>query len=239
MFRALSSPVAQTSKSAVSPISQSAERGRVGRVGLADGARVWEPAIQQTRRSALRPETRQSALRRGPGGAPASIVPVAQVSQPAVSPMSQSAERGRIERVGLAGGARVWEPAIQQTRRSALLGGPSAAPAPIFRPDAETCGHGIVPDVAGNARLLVIIPDPVVIGFGLPEGFFTHTQDFLGAARGELLPRFQYVAQQVVWHGPDDSVCVVGHNDPFVQQIPALVKVPHRVSDEVRDVGPA
>src|ERR1035441_5915329 len=55
--------VARTSKSAVSPISQSAERGRVERVGLADGARVWKPAIQQTRRSALRPRTWKSGLR--------------------------------------------------------------------------------------------------------------------------------------------------------------------------------
>ena len=46
--------VAQVSKPAVSPISKSAGRRNVGRVGLANGMRVWKPAIQQTGKSALR-----------------------------------------------------------------------------------------------------------------------------------------------------------------------------------------
>jgi len=41
-------PVPQVSKPAVSPISKSAARGNAGRIGLADGQRVWQPAIQQT-----------------------------------------------------------------------------------------------------------------------------------------------------------------------------------------------
>jgi predicted phosphoribosyltransferase len=47
--------VPPTSKSAVSPISKSAGRGRIVRVGLADGLRVWKPAIQQVWKPAVRP----------------------------------------------------------------------------------------------------------------------------------------------------------------------------------------
>jgi hypothetical protein len=45
--------VAQVSKPAVSPISKSAERRNVARVGWADGTQVWKPATQQTWKSAL------------------------------------------------------------------------------------------------------------------------------------------------------------------------------------------
>jgi hypothetical protein len=45
---------------------------------------------------------------------------VAQVSKPAVSPISKSAWRVDSEHVELAGGLRVWKPAIQQTWKSAL-----------------------------------------------------------------------------------------------------------------------
>jgi len=54
-----SADVAQVAKPAGrpsfgSPISKSAGRRNVGRVGLSDGTRVSKPAIRQTRRSALR-----------------------------------------------------------------------------------------------------------------------------------------------------------------------------------------
>jgi hypothetical protein len=151
---------------------------------------------------------------------------VAQVSKPAVSPISKSAG------LSMSCDLRIWKPAL---RRSA----PSTAPTPVFRSDAEAGCHGIVPDVAGNSHLLIIIPNPMIVGFRLPERFFAHAQNLLGAARGKLFPRFQNVAQQVIRHRPDDSVGVVGHYNPFMQQIPALMKVSHRVSDKISDVGPA
>ena len=151
---------------------------------------------------------------------------VAQVSKPAVSPISKSA------RLSMLCNLPVWKPAL---RRST----PSAAPTPVLRSGAEAGYHGIVPDVAGNSRLLIIIPNPVIVGFRLPERLFAHAQNLLGAARGELFPRFQNVAQQIVRHRPDDGVGVVGHYNPFMQQIPALMKVSHRVSDKTSDVGPA
>src|ERR1700689_4753092 len=51
------------------------------------------------------------------------LAPVAQVSKPAVSPISKSAGRDNFKRDGLADGARVWKPAIQQTWKSALPAG--------------------------------------------------------------------------------------------------------------------
>jgi hypothetical protein len=45
---------------------------------------------------------------------------VAQVSKPAVSPISKSAARGDFKTLEGPFGVRVWKPAIQQTRRSAL-----------------------------------------------------------------------------------------------------------------------
>ena len=165
---------------------------------------------------------------------------VAQVSKPAVSPISKSAG------LSMSRDLRVWKPTTQQTWKSAprwkmalRRRTPSAAPTPVLRSGAEAGSHGIVPDVAGNSRLLIIIPNPVIVGFRLPERFFAHAQNLLGAARGELFPRFQNVAQQMVRHRPDDSVGVVGHYNPFMQQISALMKVSHRVSNKISDVGPA
>jgi Aspartyl protease len=48
--------------------------------------------------------------------------PVAQVSQPAVPPISESARGGQDRRVGTSCGAQVWKPAIQQTGTSAVRG---------------------------------------------------------------------------------------------------------------------
>jgi type II secretion system protein H len=47
---------------------------------------------------------------------------VPQVSQPAGSPISQSADRASAGCAGLASGLRVWKPAIQQTWKSAARG---------------------------------------------------------------------------------------------------------------------
>ena len=64
----------------------------------------------------------QGCLQRIPGLAVKPDLPfVAQVSQPAVSPTSQSAGLGRAPNRGEPPRAqRVWKPAIRQTRRSAL-----------------------------------------------------------------------------------------------------------------------
>jgi len=48
-------------------------------------------------------------------------ISVAQVSKPAVSPISKSAARD------VAGGSRVWKPATQQTWKSALQAGAALA----------------------------------------------------------------------------------------------------------------
>ena len=80
-------PVAQVAKPAVSPTAKSAERS----IGARDwagansaGQRVWQPAIRQTRRSALRPgQTRRLRA--------TAADPVAQVAKPAVSPTAKSA----------------------------------------------------------------------------------------------------------------------------------------------------
>jgi hypothetical protein len=47
---------------------------------------------------------------------------VAQVSKPAVSPLSKSADRGLSDGVRLVDGSQVWKPAAQQTGKSALPG---------------------------------------------------------------------------------------------------------------------
>jgi hypothetical protein len=112
-------------------------------------------------------------------------------------------------------------------------------PLPVLRSRAQLGCHGIVPDVASNSRLLVIVPNPMVVGFRLPKRFVAHADDFLGPTRTELLPRFQDVTQQVIWHRPNDGVRVIGHHNPFVQQIPALVKVPHRAGNKIGNIRPA
>ena len=154
---------------------------------------------------------------------------------PSVAQVSKSARRGLSRR------PQVWKPATQQTWKSALrwrgaLHGRtiSTTPTPILRSRAETRCHWIIPNVPRNPRL--ITPNPVIVRLRLPEWFFTHAHDLLGPTRTELFPRFQKVAQQVVRRRPDDGMNVIGHHHPLVEQIPALVKMPHRVRHETGDV---
>jgi len=159
---------------------------------------------------------------------------VAQVSKPAVSPISKSAGRE------MTNGPRVWKPAIQQTWKSALRRSAiGVAPLPVLRVPTQSSSHWVVSDVAGNSGFFVLTPNPVVVGLRLPESLFTHSQDLLGATRSKLLPRFQDITQQVIRHRPDDGVNMVGHHNPLVKQIPAFVKVPQRIGNQISDVRSA
>ena len=134
-------------------------------------------------------------------------------------------------------GWQVWKPATQQTGKSALQRNtPGAAPLPIFRTSAKAGCDGIVSDVAGNPRILVIIPNPVIVRFRLPKRFLAHAQNSLGAARCELFPRFQNITQHLVRHRPDEGMTVIWHHNPIVQQIPGPVKVSQCVRDEIGNV---
>src|SRR5437667_8322512 len=53
---------------------------------------------------------------------------------------------------------------------------PCAAPVPIFRLGAQPRGDRIVSNVARNSGALVIIPHPMIKGFGLPEPSFRQAE---------------------------------------------------------------
>ncbi len=187
-------------------------------VRVVTGLRIRKSATQQTWKSAELGKV---------------LVP--PVSQPAVSPTSKSAWCGVPEGVQVATGLRIRKSSIQQTGKSAELWTASgAAPAPILRTGAEACAHGIVSNITGNARFLCLVANPMVIRFGLPKRSRTQSEHFFCPGRSELFPRFQDVAQEVIGHGPDECVNMIGHHDPFVQEIPALMKVPQGIRDEIR-----
>jgi len=108
---------------------------------------------------------------------------------------------------------------------------PSAAPMPIFRAGAEFGGDGIVRDVMGNSRPLLVVSNPVIVGFGLPERRVTQTEQFFGATGGKLFPGPENVAQQLIGRWPDHGMDMIGHDDPFPQQIAVWMEVPQGFGD--------
>ena len=55
--------------------------------------------------------------------------------------------------------------------------------------------------------------------------------------RAIAFPASEDVAQQMVGHGPNHGMNVVGHDDPRGEQIALPIKVPKRVGDQLSDVG--
>jgi hypothetical protein len=84
--------------------------------------------------------------------------------------------------------------------------------------------HRIHPDVASDARLLVVVADPVIAGLALPESFARPLQEQIGLSRSVAFAAFEDLAQREVWNRPQDDMDVVGHDNPIIQQILFVVK---------------
>jgi hypothetical protein len=64
-------------------------------------------------------------------------------------------------------------------------------------------------------------------------------QEQIGLSRSVAFATFEDLAQREVWHRPQDDMDVVGHDNPIIQQILFVVKMPERLGDHVRDFRPA
>jgi hypothetical protein len=80
-------------------------------------------------------------------------------------------------------------------------------------------------DVPANARPFVIVANPVVVGFLLPESLAGATEYLIGLSACVPLAAAQNIAQGVIRHGPENEMDVVGHDDPLVEQVLLFVKV--------------
>ena len=116
---------------------------------------------------------------------------------------------------------------------------PRAAPAPIFRPGAQPRGDRIVSNVPCNSGALVIISHPMIKRFGLPETSCRQPEIPLCPQRGELLPTLHEFAHNIFRHRPEQNVDMIGHHNPFPQDITLLVEKPHRAGNKPANFGPA
>src|SRR5438552_3627636 len=109
---------------------------------------------------------------------------------------------------------------------------PRAAPAPIFRPGTQPSGDRIISNVPCNSGALIIIPHPMIKRFGLPETSFRQPENPLGPQRGELLPTLDEFTHNIVRHRPEQNVDMIGHHNPFPQDIALLVEKIHRAGNK-------
>jgi hypothetical protein len=113
------------------------------------------------------------------------------------------------------------------------------APTPTLGVFAKTGCHRILSDIPSDAAPLRVAANPVIKALALPESPCSNTENFLGLTGGELFPRLQDVAQEMIWHRPENDVNVVGHDNPFVQHLPVFVKMEHGIANDPGDLGPA
>jgi hypothetical protein len=234
-----SNDVAQVSKPAVSPVSKPAGHGNARRIRVTSSSQAWTFIFQKDGANS-RPERPQYdipeqrlgmlAIKRGKRAtSPLTRThsnDVAQVSKPAVSPVSKPARHGNARRIRVTPSPQFLSPSLHG----------STAPAPVFWPGTQASRHGVISDVPGNALFFFFVSNPVIVGFPLPERLVTQTDHLFGPARTELLPRFENIPQQMIGHRPDNRVNMVWHYHPFIQQITAYMEVPQGVGQQIANV---
>jgi len=99
-----------------------------------------------------------------------------------------------------------------------------AAPRPVLGTSTETSRYWIVLDIARDPRTFLIVAHPVVIRLGLPEPAFSQTQHSFRPQRSKLFPAFHDLPHQMIRHRPEQNVDVIGHHNPFPQEIALAVK---------------
>jgi hypothetical protein len=84
-----------------------------------------------------------------------------------------------------------------------------------------------------------LVTNPVIVGFTLPEWLTSASEENVRLTRGETLPTPQYIPKQLIGHGPEDGVNMVGHDNPGIQEIPLIDKMANGAGDNVSDIGSA
>ena len=93
----------------------------------------------------------------------------------------------------------------------------STAPLPVFRTLAEPRLHWIIFDIGYEPRAFLIVTDPVVERFRLPECFPPAMQKLVGLFARVGLPTVQDATQSMLWVRPDHCMNMIGHHHPGVQ----------------------
>src|SRR5215467_9505907 len=115
-------------------------------------------------------------------------------------------------------------PALRNVALPSSLLAPSAAPTPILRSFAQAGFDRVIDDVPANPIALYIISNPMVKWFSLPERSVGSSKNFVGFACRIAFPVLNNVADQMVWHGPHNSMDVIGHHNPRPKQIALFVE---------------
>ena len=120
-------------------------------------------------------------------------------------------------------------------RRSGRPGG--ARPGIILRPCNQSSPNGIIFDVFHDPAKLFLVPNPVVMGLPLPEGFAGSAQEFVRLLCAKALHRAHKAAG--LRHRVNEHMNMVRHDHPGFQ--PVIVQLNfrerHRVSHDARDFG--
>ena len=112
---------------------------------------------------------------------------------------------------------------------------PCAAPTPFFGRATQACFDRIIPNVADDTRLLLVVAYPMVIRFALPKIQAGSSQKFICFTRGEPFPTVKNISEQMIGHRPDDGMNVIGHDNPRAQFITFPVEMAQRRRDNIRN----
>jgi len=108
------------------------------------------------------------------------------------------------------------------------------APLPFFRGRAQASAERVVDRVGYATRMVILIPDQMIIGFALPE-LTGAAQHFVGFLCGERFPTVQHAAQRFRRARPYDDMHVIGHDNPRSKFVTLAVKKLERISHELSD----
>jgi hypothetical protein len=118
-----------------------------------------------------------------------------------------------------------------------LLNGfsPGAAPGPVFGGTAQTGLDWIIQNIAATPCMLVVIANPVIEGFRLPERLAGAAKNLVRLACCISFPALQNDTQFVVRHRPEHGMNMVWHHNPCAQKVSFIFEMPDCSGNQVRN----
>jgi hypothetical protein len=85
--------------------------------------------------------------------------------------------------------------------------------------------------------MFLVIANPVVIRFSLPESLTRLSKKFIRFAGCKPFPTLDNRTQGFIRHGPEDDVNMVWHHDPRVKVVAGAMKKTQRSNNDIRNFG--